>query len=109
LKNKNQSDPEMTQKQEEEKPLTFAERWKLDKEFGSEDYKTLAETFFDNGKKLGWPEELIDAFIGLCAKLENLDEYYTDNFASKDSDVKPLLRKLEGHKHLPDGQAVEPL
>lgn len=95
--------------EKKEKPMTFAELWKLDKEFGDSDFKYIAETIYDNGKKLKWPQELCEIVVDLCAKLDSLDNYYTEIFAAKDDDLQPLQRKLENHKHLPDGQAVEPL
>jgi hypothetical protein len=96
-------------KEEKEKPQTFAEMWELNKKFGDNAFKDIAQTFYTEGKKLGWPDDFIYTLVGFCTKLDNLDDYYTEVFATKDDDIKPLQKKLAAHKHLRSGEAVEPL
>lgn len=91
---------------EKQRKATFEEMW----EAGAvDDLKESAKQFFDEARTAKLPEPMIEAFVSVCATLSESDDWYTDNFAMKDIDLKPLQQQLKEHKHLPTGEAVETL
>ena len=95
-------------KKKEEKIRSFEQMWEDASKWG-EDVKGYAEQFYNEAIKQGWNDELISAFIGVFYEIVGFDEYYQDTFATKDEHLKPLAEQLRAHKHLPTGEAVEPL
>ena len=98
----------MTENKEEEKPRSFEQMWEDASKWG-EDVKGYAEQFYDEAIKQGWPDELISAMVGVFYEIVGYDQFYMETLASKDEDLKPLAEQLRAHKHLPTGEAVEPL
>jgi hypothetical protein len=92
----------------EEPPRSFEQLWK-DLDNWGEDIKSYAQQFHEEATKAKLPIELIEAVVGICHEIVGLDNYYTDTFATKDEDLKPLQRELANHQHLGNGKAALPL
>jgi hypothetical protein len=97
----------MTENKDDEYPKNFAELADMVSGDG-QDYRSYAERIYNEGKKQAWPREIIECLVGIAIHAEQLQLVNDDNFADE-NDLKHIEQKLNKHKHLPDGQAVEPL